>query len=76
MADEIQGVKNMYTTCRIENGELELEYKVEEGKMQKSYGIEVMKMLRFPEEVVRVAQNYLEYYECEEIDDEVVSGLP
>lgn len=30
--------------------------------MQKSYGIEVMKMLRFPEEVVRVAQNYLEYY--------------
>ena len=49
MADEVQGVKNMFTTCRFEEGRLRLEYKVEEGKMQKSYGIEVMKMLSFPE---------------------------
>jgi DNA mismatch repair ATPase MutS len=39
MADEVVGVKNMYTTCRVENDQLMLEYKVEEGKMQKSYGI-------------------------------------
>jgi DNA mismatch repair ATPase MutS len=30
--------------------------------MQKSYGIEVMKMLEFPEAVIGTAQNYLEYY--------------
>ena len=36
MAEEVEGVKNMYTTCRVLNGQLLLEYKVEEGKMQKS----------------------------------------
>ena len=49
----------MFTTCRVENGSLMLEYKVEEGKMQKSYGIEVMKILSFPNEVVENAENYL-----------------
>lgn len=66
MADEVEGVKNMYTCCKVENGELKLEYKVEEGKMQKSYGIEVMKILKFPEPVIDMAQNYLEYYETNE----------
>ena len=45
----------MFTTCRVENGFLMLEHKVEEGKMQKSYGIEVMKILKFPDDVVNVA---------------------
>ncbi len=39
MADEISGVKNMFTACRIENGTLQLEYKIQNGKMEKSYGI-------------------------------------
>ena len=65
----------MFTTCRVENGFLMLEYKVEEGKMQKSYGIEVMKILKFPDEVVNVAQNYLEYYECDEEADAMVNKL-
>jgi DNA mismatch repair ATPase MutS len=66
MADEVEGVKNMYTCCKVENGELKLEYKVEEGKMQKSYGIEVMKILKFPDPVIEMAQNYLDYYETNE----------
>jgi DNA mismatch repair ATPase MutS len=75
MATEVAGVKNMFTTCRVENGALMLEYKVEEGKMQKSYGIEVMKILNFPEEVVTVAENYLEYYETDEQEDAVLNQL-
>ena len=55
MASKVPGVKNMFTTCRVEEGKLMLEYKVEEGKMQKSYGIEVMKMLNFPAHVVNDA---------------------
>ena len=43
--------------------------------MQKSYGIEVMKILKFPEEVVTVAENYLEYYECDEENDSMVNQL-
>ena len=35
----------------------------------------MMKMLKFPEEVVQIAQNYLEYYECDEKGDAVVNDL-
>jgi DNA mismatch repair ATPase MutS len=31
--------------------------------MEKSYGIEVAKMLNFPEEIIRDAEAYLEFYE-------------
>jgi DNA mismatch repair ATPase MutS len=30
--------------------------------MKKSYGIEVMKLLKFPKDVISVAESYLEYY--------------
>ena len=66
MSEEIEGVKNMFTACKVENGSLVLEYKVEEGKMQKSYGIEVMRILSFPSEVIDVAENYLECYDCDD----------
>lgn len=75
MAGEITGVKNMFTSCRVDQGQLILEYKVQEGEMQKSYGIEVMKMLKFPEDVVHTAEAYLECYEQAEEDDEVLQGL-
>lgn len=55
MAEQVNGVKNMYTTCRVENDQLVLEYKVEQGKMQKSYGIEVMKILKFSNDVIEIA---------------------
>ena len=43
--------------------------------MQQSYGIEVMRMLNFPKEVVHIAENYLEYYECDEQADAKVNKL-
>eukprot|EP00178_Gracilaria_changii_P010180 TRINITY_DN29666_c0_g1_i1.p1 TRINITY_DN29666_c0_g1~~TRINITY_DN29666_c0_g1_i1.p1 ORF type:complete len:127 (+),score=13.25 TRINITY_DN29666_c0_g1_i1:187-567(+) len=64
MVNEVPGVKNMYTACRVEEDKLMLEYKVEEGQMEKSYGIEVMKMLNYPSHVIEQAENYLKYYEC------------
>ena len=39
MPEELEGVKNMFTSCKIEQDELKLEYKVIEGKMEQSYGI-------------------------------------
>jgi len=75
MADNVAGVKNMFTTCRVEEDRLMLEYKVEEGKMEKSYGIEVMKMLNFPSHVTTDAENHLKYYECDEEADELVNQL-
>ena len=63
MAEKVKGVKNMFTSCRFEADQLMLEYKVVEGKMEKSYGIEVAKMLKFPEKIIRNAQDYLSLYE-------------
>ena len=63
MADEIPGVKNMFTSCKVSNDELILEYKVVNGKVEKSFGIEVAKMIKFPEKVIKDAENYLALYE-------------
>ena len=52
MEEEIYGVKNMYTSCRFENNKLKLEYKVLEGRMKESYGIEIAKMLNFPKKII------------------------
>ena len=38
----------MYTSCKINEDKLEFEYRVFEGKVEKSYGIQVAKMLSFP----------------------------
>ena len=35
-----------------------------------------MKILKFPDDVIKVAENYLEYYECDEENDEIVNKLP
>jgi|JI6StandDraft_1071083.scaffolds.fasta_scaffold952182_1 DNA mismatch repair ATPase MutS len=43
--------------------------------MEKSYGIEVMKMLKFPPEVVAMAEGYLECYEQQEEKDEALKDL-
>jgi DNA mismatch repair ATPase MutS len=41
--------------------------------MQKSYGIEVMKLLQFPKDVTLVASSYLYDYECDEEDKMLLS---
>ena len=44
--------------------------------MKKSYGIEVMKILKFSQDVVDLAQQYLSYYESTEMEDEQISKYP
>lgn len=38
----------MYTSCKIVDDKIQFEYRVLEGKIEKSYGIQVAKMLEFP----------------------------
>lgn len=69
MSDEIEGVCNMYTACQFLNNKLNLEYRVMHGKMLKSYGLEVARMLNFPKEVVTEAKIYLSFYEKDKDKD-------
>lgn len=71
MADELDGVCNMYTSCSIDGDQLKLEYKVVSGKIEKSYGIEVAKMLKFPEKVIESAEEYLKLYELKNVNTEI-----
>lgn len=42
----------MYTECIVDNDKMTLEYKVVKGAINKSFGIQVAKMVKFPERVV------------------------
>ena len=63
MAEEVEGVVNLHTECKIDEGKLELQYKVRKGKIEKSYGIEVAKMVGFPQVLIEEAENLLKLYE-------------
>lgn len=45
---------------------MEFEYRVYKGKVEKSYGIQVARMLKFPKEIIDDAESYLQVYENKE----------
>ena len=52
MEKEIPNVKNLYVSALAEGDQLTMLYKVKEGVIDRSYGIHVAEMLKFPEEVL------------------------
>ena len=56
MEKEISCVKNMYVSALAEGDNLTMLYKVKEGVIDRSYGIHVAEMLKFPEEVLKEAK--------------------
>ena len=56
MEKELPNVKNLYVSALAEGDKLTMLYKVKEGVIDRSYGIHVAEMLKFPEEVLREAK--------------------
>lgn len=56
MEKELPNVKNLYVSALAEGDQLTMLYKVKEGVIDRSYGIHVAEMLKFPEEVLREAK--------------------
>jgi len=56
MEKELPNVKNLYVRALAEGEKLTMLYKVQEGVIDRSYGIHVAEMLRFPEEVLNEAR--------------------
>lgn len=52
MEKELPMVKNLYVSALAEGDKLTMLYKVKEGVIDRSYGIHVAEMLKFPEEVL------------------------
>ena len=55
MEKELPNVKNLCVTALAEEGKLTMLYKVNKGVIDRSYGIHVAKMLKFPKEVIDMA---------------------
>ena len=56
MEKELPNVKNLYVSALAEEKNLTMLYKVKEGVIDRSYGIHVAEMLKFPEEVLNEAR--------------------
>ena len=56
MQQEIKNVKNLYVSALADGDKLTMLYKVQEGVIDRSYGIHVAEMLKFPQEVIDEAR--------------------
>lgn len=63
MQKELSNVKNLFVSALAEGDKLTMLYKVKEGVIDRSYGIHVAEMLKFPEEVLREARQLAEELE-------------
>jgi len=53
MEGQIQGVKNFYVSAISKDGQLTMQYKVKPGAVDRSYGIFVAEMLKFPAQILK-----------------------
>lgn len=66
MEKELPNVKNLYVSAHADGDNLTMLYKVKDGVIDRSYGIHVAEMLKFPKEVLDDAkdlQSQLENFE-------------
>jgi len=56
MEKELPNVRNLFVSALAEGDKLTMLYKVKKGVIDRSYGIHVAEMLKFPEEVLREAK--------------------
>lgn len=52
MEREIAGVRNYYVSCVLLDNKITMQYKVRPGAVDRSYGLLVAEMLKFPKEVI------------------------
>jgi len=68
LAEQYEGIKNLHVDVKEEGEEVTFLYRISEGKADKSYGINVARLAKLPEEVLYRAQQILSHIQKEEID--------
>ncbi|MEG1558545.1 MAG: DNA mismatch repair protein MutS [Bacilli bacterium] len=59
------GIKNIHVSVYEEDGDVRFLHKIENGAVDKSYGINVAKLAQLPKEVIKNAEELLKIYEKE-----------
>jgi len=65
LENRIDGIKNIHVSATEEDGKLVFLHKVKEGAVDKSYGIHVAQIAGIPDQVIKRANELLDFYEQE-----------
>lgn len=78
LEDTLENLKNIHVAAHEENGEITFLHKIEEGSVDKSYGIHVAKLASLPSKLINRASTILKVYEAKEAkrDIKVQEALP
>ena len=78
LEDTLKGLKNIHVSAYEEDGNITFLHKIEEGSVDKSYGIHVAKLANLPESLIKRADEILKVYENKEKkrDIKIQEALP
>lgn len=69
LEDKGLGIQNVHASARVDNDHLVFEYLIKKGRSNKSYGINVAKLAKLPDEVINRANLVLETLEENNVED-------
>ncbi|MCR4581652.1 MAG: DNA mismatch repair protein MutS, partial [Bacilli bacterium] len=61
--EDFKTIKNVHVAAKEENGEVTFLHKIEDGPVDKSYGIHVAKLAKMPNDLLKRASEILKIYE-------------
>lgn len=68
---KLKNLKNIHVSAHEEDGNITFLHKIEDGSIDKSYGIHVAKLAKLPDELIRRADEILKIYENKEQKKEI-----
>ena len=69
LGDKGLGIQNVHASARVDNDHLVFEYLIKKGRSNKSYGVNVAKLAKLPDEVINRANLVLETLEENNVED-------
>ncbi|MBM6931420.1 DNA mismatch repair protein MutS [[Clostridium] spiroforme] len=67
------GIQNVHASAKIHNDQLVFEYLIKKGKSNKSYGVNVAKLAKLPDEVIARANVVLDTLEQNNVEDKLIA---
>ena len=72
LEDKVLGIQNVHASARVDNDHLVFEYLIKKGRSNKSYGVNVAKLAKLPDEVINRANLVLETLEENNVEDRLI----
>lgn len=72
LEDKGLGIQNVHASAKVDNDHLVFEYLIKKGRSNKSYGVNVAKLAKLPDEVINRANLVLETLEENNVEDRLI----